>query len=682
MQRGDAEQQARLSNARALAAAAQEAVGDDPELSLLLALEGVEATRSAGEPVTPEAIEALHAGVNAQLIMRRIPNEAELAAWSPDSRRLVISTADSPKAGEPFATVIDARTGVDVSELRPRSGDGRLTGIAFDSRGERLVTTHEGEARAVVWEAASGRRLQALTGHGERMFSPVFTPDGTGLVVSNLDGTVSMWSLASGAERYRIRGVRTGTVEIGEGQQSSGASLVDISPDGRLLATAEPGVPGAVVRRAGDGRPVHELKTPTGLTYSVAFSPKGDRIAVLEELPGSVSIFDVETGELLLRPQVGASLMSLDWSPDGSRIAVGGNDAVISIIDVETGVTSKTLRGHAEPVTAVAYSPDGTRLASAGWKTNTLVWDLTPTGRGELAAYPVDLGPVMQAFADPGSKRIYTSSFIGLVNVLDADTGKVVKSIPRQLVDFRVGIALSPDGRWLATTDTNGVTRIRDSRTLRASYGLPRGFHVKAFSPDSARVLVDATAPRKALARVLEVATGRTVFRLDGSGDIEGAEWSPDGSLLATASFDHFARVHDARSGELLAKIPFKRYEATDVSFRPDGSQLAISSHDVVIVDVEALRARRVEIVATLPNRSGSTNIQTIAFSHDGSELVTSSVSLELVVWDASSWEPKYTIKGSVRDSEHVVPGSRAEESCPQAWAAQDSSSTRSTRTA
>jgi len=64
-----------------------------------------------------------------------------------------------------------------------------------------------------------------------------------------------------------------------------------------------------------------------------------------------------------------------------------------------------------------------------------------------------------------------------------------------------------------------------------------------------------------------------------------------------------------------------------------------------VIVDVAALRARRVEIVATLPNRSGAAQIQTIQFTHDGSELVTSSVSLELGVWDASSWEPKYTIR-------------------------------------
>jgi WD40 repeat protein len=267
----------------------------------------------------------------------------------------------------------------------------------------------------------------------------------------------------------------------------------------------------------------------------------------------------------------------------------------------------------------------------------------------------------MQTLPSPDGARIYTSSFVGLVSVLDTVTGRVVGTIPHQLVDFRVGISLSRDGRWLATTDTKHLTRIRDSRTLRAKYELPRGFHVKAFSPDGTHVLVAATAPRKGPPRVLEVATGRTVFRLDGSGDIEGAEWSPDGSLLATASFDHFARVHDARSGEQLAEIPSDRYEATDVSFRPDGSQLAISSHDVVIVDVEALRDRRVEVVATLPNRSGSTNIQSLQFAADGSELVTSSLSLELAVWNASSWEPKYTIRGPYSTPSMSLPASGGE---------------------
>jgi WD40 repeat protein len=483
------------------------------------------------------------------------------------------------------------------------------------------------------------------------MLSPVFAREGSKLAVANDDGTVTMWNLASGREVYRVRAALSrpgyydrGGIRIGEGRFTSGASLVDISADGRWLVTAEPGVPGrAVLRRAEDGRPVHVLKVPASKgAWSVAFSPRGDRIAVLDFLPGAVCVFDVATGRPVPCQPVGTSLMSVDWSPDGRQIAVGGNDAVISIVDATKGVVTETLGGHAEPVTAVAFSPDGTRLASAGWRANTLVWDRSPTSPGELAAYPANLVDVAQALPDPGGKWIYTSGFFSkTVSALDAVTLSIVSTVPSQWIDERVNLTLSPDGRWLATTNPKGVTTIRDAKTLRGRFVLPRGLHVKAFSPDGARVLADANKG-KAAPRVLEVASGRIVFSVHGS--IEAAEWSPDGSLLATASFDRFARVYDARSGQLLATIPAHVVEATDVAFRPDGSQLAVSSHDVVIYDVAAVRDGRLEVVATLPSRSGSTNIQMVQFTPDGATLVTGSLTSGLGVWDTSRWELEYTI--------------------------------------
>jgi WD40 repeat protein len=357
------------------------------------------------------------------------------------------------------------------------------------------------------------------------------------------------------------------------------------------------------------------------------------------------------------RIPVGASLLSLDWSSDGSLIAVGGNDAVVSLIDAKKGVAVSSLRGHAAPVAAATFSPDGTRLASTGLGKSTLVWDLTPPGLGEVRAYP-GLDQVMQLVPAPGGTRIYTSNFAGVVNVLDARAGKVLRTIPGQLVRWPVGIALSGDGQWLATTDAaTKVASVRDTRTFVGESELGPGLHVKAFNGDASQVVVDGSGQGRAYVgppRVLRAAGGRELFRLDGSAPIQAAEWSPDGTLLATATIAPdpacrdvpapcFAYVYDARSGQRLAAIVIDG--VADVAFSPDGLQLAVSGNGVRILDVKALREGRVVDVATLPNRSGSTNVQTIEFTRDGSELVTGSLNPELVVWDTSTWELKYTIR-------------------------------------
>jgi WD40 repeat protein/class 3 adenylate cyclase len=647
VERGRADLETQVANARALAARAAAALEDDPELSLLLALASVEEMKAAGEPVLPEAIEALHAGVLAHRIVLRVPNNANLVAWSPDGMRLAISSEEDPPVGDAFVRIIDPGGGEGIAEFRRQAGDGPLLGAALEASGERLVTTHRGEVTAIVWDAANGARLPiALQGHGGVMFDPAFTSDGSGLAVSNDDGTVSLWSLASGTEVYRIDvavGSRATRDPTGYG------SGIDFSPDGLLMVTTEPDLPGAVLRRVEDGSKLWELRT--GSSIAAAFSPDGTRVAVLESLPGTVRVFEIATGESVGQFAVGGVQSSIEWSPDGSAIAVAGYDAVIYLISAADGRLLSTLRGHVERVSALAFSRDGRRLASAGRGRTTLLWDLIPAGRGEVASHLADLGPVMQVHPSSDGARIYTSSFNGVVHVLDARNGDVLQAIPSQLVDWPIGIALSPDGNLLAVTTRDQVTSILDAGTMREKYTLPGGFYVKSFSPDGAWVLVDGAGQGRDYTgppRVLDVASGREVFQLSGSERIQNAAWSPDGTLLATApasgQLDWLVRVYDTQSRSRLAELMFDAH-ATAVAFRNDGSQLAVSGNGVNIVDVASLREGRTELVATLPNRSGSTNIQAIYFSPDDAQLIGSSLNEELAVWDASSWELSYTIR-------------------------------------
>ena len=115
--------------------------------------------------------------------------------------------------------------------------------------------------------------------------------------------------------------------------------------------------------------------------YSLAFSPKGDRLV----LPGdknTIQIWDVTADKPPSAPQLtlrghSEQVWGVAVSPDGRRIASGGEDNMVRLWDARTGKLVRPFRGHSSVVSRVAFSPDGKRLASASFDKTVKVWDLT-----------------------------------------------------------------------------------------------------------------------------------------------------------------------------------------------------------------------------------------------------------------------------------------------------------------
>ena len=68
------------------------------------------------------------------------------------------------------------------------------------------------------------------------------------------------------------------------------------------------------------------------------------------------------------------SVLSVAYSPDGTKIISGSDDATIKIWEANTGQCLKTLKGHIEPVWSVAYSPDGTKIISGSYDKTIKIW--------------------------------------------------------------------------------------------------------------------------------------------------------------------------------------------------------------------------------------------------------------------------------------------------------------------
>jgi serine/threonine protein kinase len=131
------------------------------------------------------------------------------------------------------------------------------------------------------------------------------------------------------------------------------------------------------------------------------------------------------------------------WSPDGTCIASGGDDATVRIWDVRTGETLITLRGHSERVNAVGWSPDGSLLASASDDKTVQAWKV---GSGKMVRrYEGHSSSVWAVGWSPDGSLVASASWDQTVQVWEVSTGKVLLTYRGHFTGVR-DVAWSPDG--------------------------------------------------------------------------------------------------------------------------------------------------------------------------------------------------------------------------------------------
>ena len=506
---------------------------------------------------------------------------------------------------------------------KARFGKGGITTIQFSPDGTLLaVGSHIG-----VWlyDVETGEEKSLFA--GGMCDALRFSPDGRFLTASSEDTRIQLWEIATEREVPLI-------------DLYGAASVLRFSSDGKTLIGLTGSGHAAITRlniENGKGKTKH-LKT--GLFGIGLFSSED---------------FD------------GVYAMTSD------KIALGKRNGMIQLWDVATRRELLTLRGHGdlplqlldEPrhqrlpfknwVLAVAFSPDGTRLASGGADNTVRLWDTT--GDRDSMTLQKHTGSANVLAFSPDGKMLASGSTDKTVQLWDTTTGEPLATLTDHLNGI-AALAFSPDGNTLASGSTDGTIRFWDvaagTPLDERITGHTQSMKTVSFFRDSSTL---ASAAFNGEITFWDVETSQK-FAVQNSGHRDWYStitFSPDGTKLVSAASDgsiifsgisitnpdNLIRLTDVWTGDELATLP---KHASELIFSPDNRTKTVATtagRDIRLWNTETGDELVIPVLDALPlgMHDNPPKILELAFSPDGRWLVSGTTEGEIRMWDVATGE-------------------------------------------
>jgi len=332
----------------------------------------------------------------------------------------------------------------------------------------------------------------------------------------------------------------------------------------------------------------------TSTVRRAAFTLDGKHLITVS-VDKTFRVWDLAAGETVrvFRPPIGpalgeGNLDAVAISPDGKTVAVAGGtlrtkgDLLVYLVDIESGRVAKTIPGHRDTILALAFSPDGRRLAAACHGGVLRLHDVR-TGKTERSLEGQKGSIYHLAFA-PDGRRLVSVSRGEDVRIWSADTGTCEAVLPESQHVVQ-SVAWSPDGATIAVGNRDGTICLFEAKgTLRTTLK-SLGFAVASvtFTPDSKELLYTLapegrlSGPPPATAGLLSLATGevRVPARFNHNVVLHGCV-TRDGKLAATVgTTNNEASVWNTADGSLVYRLEGKGQTVWGVGWSPDGKSVA-----------------------------------------------------------------------------------------------------------
>lgn len=364
-------------------------------------------------------------------------------------------------------------------------------------------------------------------------------------------------------------------------------------------------------------------------------SPNDEPVAMSE---GSTTLISLDNAtEIFPQHQLGrGNVASAELSPDGQMLAVGSSVG-IWIYDAHTLEPVKLLKGHTDIVQAVAWSPDGSQIASGGWDNTLRLWDVNS---GEQIGI-IEINDQFLAVAwSPTGEQIMATTWGSPILIFEVATTRQIG----ELVGFEDTVQhlrFSPDGHWLAAADSNEHSTIRvwDAQTGELHLEFPAHdgpIGNLSWTPDGTQ-LMSTSADGESLARVWHVVAENAEIRFELIGHEYGVydiAYSPDGREIVTSGGDNLLMVWDAENGRKITDLLATNNPIIRIIPLADSNQYILIQADGVFLLVNATNGN----IETVQHEHTSDTNQ-VAWSPDNLILATANSDGTIRLWNKTNGE-------------------------------------------
>ncbi|KAG8689748.1 hypothetical protein FRC11_000828, partial [Ceratobasidium sp. 423] len=457
-----------------------------------------------------------------------------------------------------------------------------VTSVAFSPDGLYLASGSR-DSTVRLWDLQTNQMVATPFGGYTDGDCPVtYSPDGSRLASASSDGSIWVWDPHS---RLTLLGPLN--------EHSAGVCSIAFSPNGHFIASGSYDKTIRVYDAQTGQTALGPLAGHNALVSSIIFPPD-DTCLVSSSWDGTICIWnllDLNTPkEPLPAPVLSHPITTIRYSHSGLRVASGSSDGTIHVWDVRMGkMVLGPLRGHADCIYSVDFSPNDAYIASASEDSTLRIWDAWGGTdiHGPLLGHS---SAVTCVRFSPDSSFIVSGSRDSLVQIWEVTSGQLVIKLLEGNDDPIRSVGFSPDGRHVVSGSLSGTIQVLDRQIGGAVLGPLQGHdypitEVK-YSPDGLRIL---SCSYGGLVYTWDAQTGQEILTC-GEHNLEQrygeqlVAFSPGGHYVVSTSDDWTIRVWDVQTGDLVLDSLEGHTDAIQgIQFSPDGSQVVSCSEDRTI---------------------------------------------------------------------------------------------------